>query len=101
MKKRVMATELEEIPGSDKHVTLSVITPAYNEERNLPVLYETLSQVLSSFDGNWEWIVVDDHSADKTFDTITGIALGDPRVRAIRLARNFGSHTALACGLHH
>jgi len=45
---------------------LSLVTPAYNEARNLPVLYERLGQVLGTLEVAWEWIVVDDHSADGT-----------------------------------
>ncbi len=80
---------------------LSVITPAYNEADNLPLLYERLQQVLTPLNIKWEWIVIDDHSHDTTFNTIATIAKNDSRVRAFRFARNFGSHTAIACGLEH
>ena len=79
---------------------LSVVTPAYNEARNLPLLYERLGQVLAGLSVAWEWIVVDDHSADGTFAVVASIAQRDSRVRAIRLVRNSGSHTAITCGLH-
>lgn len=82
-------------------VLLSVVTPAYNEAANLPVLYQDLCRVLDAADLSWEWVVVDDHSRDDTFLTIQSLAARDPRVRGIRLARNSGSHNALACGLHH
>jgi polyisoprenyl-phosphate glycosyltransferase len=75
---------------------LSVVTAAYNEAENLPLLYTRLKQVLTT---NWEWIVVDDHSSDETFTVLLDIAHQDRRVRALRLARNSGSHTALTCGL--
>lgn len=79
---------------------LSVVTPAYNEARNLPVLYERLVQVIGGLGVDWEWIVVDDHSGDDTFAVAAGIAQRDSRVQAVRLARNSGSHTAITCGLH-
>jgi len=63
------------------------------------VLYERLRQAL--VDMEWEWIVVDDHSRDATFDRLAEIARSDRRVSAIRLARNSGSHTALTCGIDH
>jgi polyisoprenyl-phosphate glycosyltransferase len=78
---------------------LSVVTPAYNEEKNLPVLYSRLCEVFSSLDVDWNWVVVDDHSGDGTFTAISEIAGRDPRVHAIRFARNFGSHKAISCGL--
>lgn len=83
-----------------KRPLLSVVTPAYNEERNLPVVYERLCSALASIDLEWEWIIVDDHSSDETFVAATEIAHRDSRVRSVRFARNFGSHTAITCGLH-
>jgi polyisoprenyl-phosphate glycosyltransferase len=80
---------------------LSIVTPAFNEADNLPVLYDRLRATMSAVDMDWEWIVVDDHSPDCTFATIAAMARRDPRIKGFRLARNFGSHTALTCALHH
>src|SRR5215510_8028653 len=62
---------------------LSVVTPAYNEQGNLLILYEGLSNTLASIDIDWEWIVVDDHSSDMTFAAISEIAHRDRGVHAI------------------
>ncbi len=78
---------------------LSLVTPAFREQDNLPVLYQRICGALGS-DLDWEWVVVDDHSPDATFHVLRQIAAKDPRVRGIRLARNSGSHTAIACALH-
>ncbi len=78
---------------------VSFVTPAYNEARNLPLLYEQLISVTQSLDLNWEWVVVDDHSTDETFQILTRLAQTNARVHGIRLARNSGSHAAIACGL--
>jgi polyisoprenyl-phosphate glycosyltransferase len=80
---------------------LSVVTPAFNEAGNLPVLYTRIKETLQPTGLDWEWVVIDDHSIDTTFDVIRGIAAADARVRGLRLARNSGSHTALSCGLNH
>jgi dolichol-phosphate mannosyltransferase len=82
------------------HRLVSVVTPAYNEAENLPLLFERLQAVFSGLALDWEWVVVDDHSRDATFDVLSELAGRDKRVRAVRLARNSGSHTAIACGLH-
>ena len=74
---------------------ISVITPALNEAANLPLLYERLDAALE----DWEWIVVDDHSSDRTSDWVSETAAGDPRVRGIRLNRHAGSHSAIRRGL--
>ena len=78
---------------------LSLITPAYNEELNIPVLYRRLVEVLDQVDMDWEWIVTDDHSSDRTFDVLSQISQRDGRVRAFRFSRNFGSHAGISCGL--
>jgi polyisoprenyl-phosphate glycosyltransferase len=78
---------------------ISIVTPAFNEADNLPVLYDRLRRTMESLGVDWEWVVVDDHSQDATFAVVTDMARRDPRVRGIRFARNFGSHGALTCGL--
>ncbi|MGE4279572.1 MAG: glycosyltransferase family 2 protein [Magnetospirillum sp.] len=78
---------------------LSIVTPAYREARNLPVMYERLKAVCDTLDIDWEWVVVDDHSPDDTFGVIHDLSERDERVRGMRLARNFGSHAAISCGL--
>ena len=81
---------------------LSIITPAFNEAANLDAMRARLTAALAaSAVDDWEWLVVDDHSADTTFDVIRAMASAEPRVRGIRLSRNSGSHAAIACGLHH
>ncbi len=79
---------------------LSIVTPAFNEAANLPLLYERLSGVMARRGGEWEWFIVDDHSADGTFAVIEQLALSDGRIRGVRLARNSGSHLAITCALH-
>jgi dolichol-phosphate mannosyltransferase len=76
---------------------VSVVVPCYNEGENLPALYERLEAALRGFD--WEAILVDDGSADGTFDTMRDLARRDGRVRAIRFSRNFGHQYALLAGI--
>ena len=82
-----------------KEITLSIVTPAYNEAQNLPLLYQRLKKTLDPMRLSWEWIVVDDHSADTTFQTVESIARRDERVACLRFTKNSGSHLALACAL--
>src|SRR6202140_3723771 len=93
--------QTDALPGIGRPRLLTVITPAFNEAESLQALHRRLDQVLASLEQDWEWIVVDDHSADNTFDVVNNLSQADSRVRVIRFARNYGSHTALACGLHH
>jgi glycosyltransferase involved in cell wall biosynthesis len=86
--------------GVNERPFVSVVTPAYNEAQNLPVLFERLSTVMKSMELDWEWIVVDDHSSDDTFSVLSELSQKHLQVRGFRLARNFGSHSAIACGMH-
>lgn len=79
---------------------ISLISPAFNESANLGPLYERLAAAMAAVGVDWEWIVVDDHSRDNTFDVLRALTARDPRVRGVRLARNSGSHVAITCGLH-
>lgn len=78
---------------------ISVISPAFNEVDNLYPFYDQLVTVFEQLEVNWEWIIVDDHSADDTFAIASILAKKDNRVRAYRFSRNYGSHMALRCGL--
>jgi len=81
-------------------VLLSILTPAFNETTNLEALYARVEAATAQLSVEWEWLIVDDHSRDDTFGVIQRLALADPRVRGVRLARNSGSHVAITCGLH-
>jgi dolichol-phosphate mannosyltransferase len=83
---------------------ISIVVPAYNEERNIDVLYarlrDGLAALLAGWDSaDWELIVVDDGSTDGTWDRVTALSTSDARVRGVRLARNFGHQAALLAGL--
>ncbi len=79
--------------------TLSVVTPVLNEAGNLPALRARLLASLDTLGVSWEWLIVDDHSGDGSFDLVRDWGVADRRIRGVRLARNVGSHAALACGL--
>jgi dolichol-phosphate mannosyltransferase len=88
-----------ETTRDNRRPLVSIITPAYNETDNLPVLWERLTNAMDAINGEWEWIVVDDHSTDETFAVIAKMASVHPHIKAVRFSRNFGSHAAIACGL--
>ncbi len=79
---------------------MSIITPAYREADNLPVLYQRLCRTLDAAGVAWEWLIVDDCSPDATFAVLENLAGQDARIRGFRLSRNSGSHRAILCGLH-
>jgi dolichol-phosphate mannosyltransferase len=79
---------------------LSVVVAAFNEEGNLPTLYDRLRKLdWEGLDLEAEYIFVDDHSTDRTPEILAGFATAGPSVKVIRFSKNFGSHKAFAAGL--
>src|SRR3569623_2655946 len=81
--------------------TLSIVAPAYNEERNLPAFLAAMIPVLESIGETFEIIFVNDGSRDGTLGMLAAAASQDPRIKVIGLARNFGKDIALTAGLAH
>jgi glycosyltransferase involved in cell wall biosynthesis len=79
---------------------ISVVMPAYNEAANVSAMHEALSVTLSGYPSfDWEFVFVDDGSTDNTFELLEQANSIDPRVKVIRLSRNYGSHIGAAAGL--
>ena len=78
---------------------LSVVIPVYNEEENLPVLWEELRGVLEGLGLAVEVIFVDDGSRDGSPEIVRGLREADPRVRLVRLKSHAGETAATDAGL--
>lgn len=79
-------------------VDVTVVVPLRDEEANLEALHRELSGVLRPLGRPFEIILVDDGSTDATFEVAARLHAGDPAVRVIRFARNFGQTAAFAAG---
>lgn len=78
---------------------LSIIIPVYWNEDTLLLLYNDLQEkVLTKID-DYEIVMVDDGSGDKSWDVINDIRNSNPNVKAVKLSRNFGEHSAILAGL--
>ncbi|HEX9838938.1 MAG TPA: glycosyltransferase family 2 protein [Anaerolineales bacterium] len=79
---------------------LSLIIPLYNEEENLPLLYDSIRKTLEPIQRKWEIIFVDDGSQDKSLDVLKTLVENDPgHVRAVAFRRNFGQTAAITAGI--
>ncbi len=78
---------------------VSIVVPVYNSQDSLSLLAERLEPVLMSCTSNFEVILVDDCSKDRSWDIVTRLAQEHDWVHGIRLMRNFGQHNALLCGI--
>ncbi len=78
---------------------LSVVVPVYNSEGSLPALIERLADVLPTLARDFEVVLVNDGSRDRSWQVVCALAEAHPWIRAFRLLRNFGQHNALLCGV--
>jgi len=83
-------------------VKLSLIVPVYNEEENLPILFEAIRQALQPLPHDWEVVFIDDGSQDGSLAALRILAEKDAaHVRVVILRRNFGQTAAIAAGIDH
>jgi len=83
-------------------VDLSIIVPVYNEEENIPLLYEAIVNVTKTMGKRWEVLFVNDGSQDHSLVRLKKFATQDPQhVRVISLRRNFGQTAAISAGIDH
>jgi dolichol-phosphate mannosyltransferase len=80
-------------------LTLSIIIPVYNEEKNLPVIYDRLLKVVAGLGVSYEIIFVNDGSLDNSIELIKGLSKENSNVKYIDFSRNFGHQVAVTAGL--
>jgi len=79
--------------------SLSIVVPVYNSEESLPILLDSLAELLPTLAGKFEVILVNDASRDGSAAVIERAAAERPWVVGIHLMRNFGQHNALLAGI--
>jgi dolichol-phosphate mannosyltransferase len=79
---------------------VSVVVPVYQNAGSLGDLFGRLRAVAAQLPGDRvEFVFVDDGSRDGSLEVLRGLAAEDPRVRVVKLSRNFGSGPAILAGL--
>lgn len=78
---------------------LSIVIPVYNSEDSLPELISRLAQILPELCPQFEALLVNDGSRDRSWDVISQLTGQYPWVHGINLMRNYGQHNALLCGV--
>src|ERR1044072_3813368 len=79
--------------------SISVVTPVYNGEASIAELCRRLSEVLPQIAAEYEIILVNDGSRDRSWDVISELSSRFVTVRGLNLMRNYGQHNALLCGI--
>jgi glycosyltransferase involved in cell wall biosynthesis len=85
----------------EKNKLVSIIIPCYNEEKNVPILYKELTKALTDAPFDYEIIIVDDGSKDKSWAELTKIAAEDSRIKLLQHGRNMGMTQAYQNGFDH
>ena len=81
----------------DREAMISVVIPVYNEEANLPQLFERLRPAMQKTGKSYEVIFVDDGSRDNTLSILKSFLI-HPEVKVVELTRNYGQHAAIFSG---
>jgi glycosyltransferase involved in cell wall biosynthesis len=76
-------------------VTLSVVAPCHNEEKNLGPFVDAIRAALDPLKVSYEIVITDDRSTDSSWKVLSELAAKDPRVRAVRHAKNAGQSAAV------
>lgn len=79
--------------------SISIVVPVYNSAEILPLLVERLAPVLEGVSDRYELILVNDGSADGSWDVICDLSECYPWVSGINMMRNYGQYNALLCGI--
>jgi glycosyltransferase involved in cell wall biosynthesis len=85
--------------SGDTGIDLSIIAPIYNEEESLALLVSEVHRALDGTGLNFELILVDDGSKDRSFALMEELSHKDEALVIIGLRRNFGQTAALQAGL--
>jgi len=80
---------------------ISIVSPVYKAENIVSDLIYQVSEVLDTLKYNYEIILVEDGSPDRSWQQIKIAAMNDQHVKGIKLSRNFGQHVAINAGLQH
>lgn len=78
---------------------LSIIIPAYNEEKCINRAYDVIQSLLAENNIEGEFIFVDDGSTDGTFKVINELSLEKNNITGLHFSRNFGKESAISAGL--
>lgn len=78
---------------------ISLVIPAYNEEDGIEEMYRRILAAASVWGDEFEILIVDDGSRDRTLEICERMAAADPRLKVISLSRNFGHQAAVSAGL--
>ena len=81
--------------------TITVVIPTYNEEENIPLIYQRIKDIFENKLDRYQYEIqfIDNHSSDKSREEIARLAQSDDQVKAIFNVKNFGYTRSTFYGL--
>ena len=80
---------------------VSFVIPCYRSSKTIGGVVNEIESTMAQLAYEYEIILVNDSSPDDTFAVISALAEADGHITAVDLAKNFGQHAALMCGIRH
>ena len=81
---------------------ITIIIPAYNEEKSLPFMFKRLANLVANNKNyRFEFLFINDGSRDQTLAILEHESSANPQVSYLNFSRNFGKEIAVAAGLDH
>tara|TARA_B110000240_G_scaffold166644_1_gene188031 strand:- start:944 stop:1870 length:927 start_codon:yes stop_codon:yes gene_type:complete len=78
---------------------ISIVSPVYNAENIIPELAQRIINSVTKITLDYEIILVEDGGPDNSWEVIEQVAKLNPKIKGIKLSRNFGQHYAITAGL--
>lgn len=82
-----------------KNTLISVISPVYGAQGIIDKLANSIQQSVEKITGDYEIILIEDHSPDNSWQEIVTLAKSNKKIRGVKLSRNFGQHNAISAGM--
>ena len=83
----------------DTNPLISIVSPVYQAEQIVDELVSQLQTAMTEITDNYEIILVDDGSIDRSWDKIQTNSQRESRIKGVKLSRNFGQSNAVTAGL--
>ena len=80
---------------------VSFVIPCYRSAKTIGGVINEIESTMAQLAYEYEIVLVNDSSPDDTFAVISALAESDGHITAVDLAKNFGQHAALMCGIRH
>ena len=96
-----MTTLVPRNEAAQAALSLSIIMPIYNEEKNIPILMGHLLELLQTLQKSFEIIAVNDGSHDGSLAELRKQATLHPEIKVVDFRRNYGQTAAIMAGIDH